>query len=42
LYYYGIVGAYAHWFKTYPTSRKQKVNISPQNQKENSLPFGKQ
>jgi len=42
LYYYGIVAACAHWFKTNPTSRKQKVNISPQNLKENSLPAGKQ
>jgi hypothetical protein len=31
---YGIRGASAHWFKTYPTTTKQKVNISLQNQKE--------
>jgi hypothetical protein len=33
LYYYGIHGAIANWFKTYLTLRKQKVNISLQNQK---------
>jgi bacteriorhodopsin len=33
VYYYGIAGACAHWFKTYPTNRKQKINILPQNQK---------
>jgi len=41
LYYYGILGACDYWFKKYPTSRKKKVNILPQNQKENSLPAEK-
>jgi len=30
---YGIYGASAHWFKTYLTTRKQKVNISLQIQR---------
>jgi hypothetical protein len=50
LYYYGIHGVSVNWFKTYLTNRKQRVNISPQNQKgefssrwetiENGVPQG--
>jgi hypothetical protein len=29
LYYYGICGASANWFKTYLTHRKQMVHVAP-------------
>ncbi|GFG36078.1 hypothetical protein Cfor_09207 [Coptotermes formosanus] len=37
LHYYGICGVSANWFKTYVTNRKQKVKITSQNHKGDSL-----
>ncbi|GFG37065.1 hypothetical protein Cfor_05746 [Coptotermes formosanus] len=37
LHYYGIQGVNANWFKTYITNRKQKVKITSQNHKGDSL-----
>jgi hypothetical protein len=37
LHYYGIRGVSANWFQTYITNRKQKVKITSQNHKGDSL-----
>jgi hypothetical protein len=37
LYYYGIRGMNAKWFETYIANRKQKVQVTPQNHRGDSL-----